>query len=631
MADWVVLKNTLCISNDGNVYYPLAKDLYPLFTEEQDEIQINDIELSDPRKTLSTLKYSSIGTVVKVSLQSTEKDIFFDAYVIKNGKNFSVTVHDGKIIDHFIVENKWYYISNDVTEIEDALQNAGIEANGCISLAQYLKLKNFEITKNAILFEDLVDLQSLQKKAIGEFDLSTLPLHAILYDYQKIGFLWIKSILENIDGCILGDEMGLGKTLQIITFAVLMRQKGPCSILVIAPISLLANWEKECNKFAPELNVLIHHGPHRISNYKNFTPYDIIVTSYSVVINDRNMMNMKKWDLVVLDEAQNIKNPTSSRAIACKSLNRKKSIAVSGTPFENHVTDVWSIVDFVKPGLLGNLDQFNKVITDDVNGGRMLEPILSSIMIRRIVKDVANELPSRIDIDQPLQMSSVECEEYARYLNEIKESVENDSISIAMIQKLRMYCTHPFIINENFAADPYTKSVKYQRLCEILENVIEKQEKIIVFTSYIKMFDLFERDLRSRYGINIWSINGETDVGERQKIVDTFNQYSSSAVLILNPRAAGTGLNITGANHVVHYNLEWNPALEDQASARAYRRGQCKTVFIYRLYYKNTVEQVVQEKIMRKRDIAKEAVVGASGDSFDEKDIIKVLNMTPQI
>lgn len=630
MADWVVLANTLCFSSNGNIYYPLAKDLYPLLTKEKDKIQFKDVELGDPKEFFPSLKQSSIGAAFKVCIESKDRSICLNAYSPKKGVNIPIAIHEGKIIDHFIFEEKWFYISSDTSEIEDALQEAGISSAGEISLAQYLKLKNFEIMRNVSLFEDTVDASLMQKSPIDDVDVSALPLRATLYDYQKTGFLWIRSILNNVNGCILGDEMGLGKTLQIITYAVSMQQKSQYSILVVAPISLLANWEQECHKFAPSLNVLVHHGSQRASNYKDFDPYDIVVTSYSVVINDLCMLNMKKWDLVVLDEAQNIKSPTSARTVACKSLNRKNAIAVSGTPFENHVTDVWSIVDFIKPGLLGSLDLFNEVISDDVDGGRKLEPILSSLMIRRLVKDVANELPPRIDIDQPLQMSPKECEEYVQYVDEIKGSSRTDRVSIGMFQKLRMYCTHPIITGNDVTIDPYSRSVKYQRLCEILEGILETREKAIIFTSYIKMFKIFEEDLRSRYGIKIWTINGETDVNDRQSIVDEFNQYSSSAILILNPRAAGTGLNITGANHVIHYNLEWNPALEDQSSARAYRRGQLKTVFVYRLYYKDTIEQVMQQRILRKRDIAKETVVGVAGDFLDEEDLLNALTMIPK-
>lgn len=630
MADWVVSANTLCISNNGNIYYPLAKDLYPLLTKEIDKIHFKDIEIGDPKEFFPSLKPSSIGAVLKVSIESKDGSICLHAYSQKNGTNIPIAIHEGKIIDHFIFEDKWFYISNDTSEIEDALQEACISSAGEISIAQYLKLKNFEIIRKTSLFEGAVDTTLMQKCPIDNVDMSALPLRATLYNYQKTGFLWIQSILNNVNGCILGDEMGLGKTLQIITYAVSIQQKGPCSILVVAPISLLANWEKECRKFAPSLNVLIHHGSQRASNFKDFDPYDIVVTSYSVVINDLCMMNMKKWDLVVLDEAQNIKNPTSARTIACKSLNRENSIAVSGTPFENHVTDVWSIVDFIKPGLLGSVDLFNEVFSDDIDGGQKLKPILSPLMIRRLVEEVADELPPRIDIDQPLQMSSKECEEYVQYIEEIKRSSQTDKISIGMFQKLRMYCTHPIIAGADGAEDPYSKSVKYQRLCEILEGVFKHEEKAIVFTSYLKMFEIFKEDLRSRYGVKIWTINGETDINDRQAIVDAFNQYSSSAVLILNPRAAGTGLNITGANHVIHYNLEWNPALEDQSSARAYRKGQSKTVFVYRLYYKDTIEQIMQQRIMRKREIAKETVVGVTGEALDEDDLLSVLTMIPK-
>ena len=269
MANWEILSNILCISNNGNIYYPYAKDLYPLFTKEVEKIQFNGIELQDPRNFISNLKYSSIGAILKTSIESKDRRIFLSTYVQKNESSTAIIIQDGKIIDHFVRENKWFYISTDVSEIEDALHEASITNSGEITLAQYLKLKNYEITRNEILFEDSVDSSSLQNYSINDFESSTLPLRAALYDYQKIGFLWIKFILENINGCILGDEMGLGKTLQIIAYAASMQQKGSYSILVVAPISLLVNWEKECRKFAPSLNILIHHGSQRVSNFKD--------------------------------------------------------------------------------------------------------------------------------------------------------------------------------------------------------------------------------------------------------------------------------------------------------------------------------------------------------------------------
>lgn len=286
----------------------------------------------------------------------------------------------------------------------------------------------------------------------------------------------------------------------------------------------------------------------------------------------------------------------------------------------------------MQPGLLGSLESYKETITDDISGGKKIEPILSPLMIRRLVADVAKDLPEKVVSTQALQMSEYECNEYSKYLSSLKNNIDSDKLTLGMLQQLRIYCTHPYAISgTNEFDDPTEVSIKYQRFCEIVEEIVSREEKIIVFTSYKNMFEIFKKDIPNRFGIQLWTINGETPVAERQQIVDRFNNLSGSAMLILNPRAAGTGLNITGANHVIHYNLEWNPALEDQSSARAYRRGQQKTVFIYRLYYSDTVEQVVNERIERKRDIASSAVIGNDGQSQDRADILRALELIPSI
>lgn len=627
--EWVLLSNTLCLAGGKENLFPLAKDIYPLLTQEKTEIVFQGVVLRSPILKIPSLRFSSIGSNLKAILESRDGLIYLKFCAQKKNKEFPLFMKNGRIIDHFIDDNKWYFVAGNIVEIEETLQDAGILDSGEISIAQYLDLKKAELLGLKKFFEDRVEVEQLRTRHFSSDLSASLPLKATLFEYQKVGVNWIKSILDNTHGCILGDEMGLGKTLQMIAYSLSICQNENRSILAIAPISLLANWEKECHKFAPSLNVCVHHGLQRTGNYKDLLSYDLIVTSYSTVVNDIHMLNMIQWDLVILDEAQNIKNPASSRAIACKSLGRKNSVAVTGTPFENHVTDVWSIVDFVCPGLLGSLSKFEALVTDDIQGGKKLEPILSSLMIRRLVKNVAQELPPRIDINQPLQMSEKECSEYISCLNSLKERAQTEEVSLAMIQPLRMFCTHPALENGSECDNPYSSSVKYQRLCEILENIIESREKVIIFTSYKKMFDIFEHDLPSRFGVRLWTINGETVVSERQQIVDVFNSHPLPAILVLNPRAAGTGLNITGANHVVHYNLEWNPALEDQSSARAYRKGQEKTVFVYRLFYANTVEQVIQERILRKRNIADVAVVGSTGEDSEATDVFAALNMVP--
>lgn len=302
-------------------------------------------------------------------------------------------------------------------------------------------------------------------------------------------------------------------------------------------------------------------------------------------------------------------------------------MAITGTPFENHVTDVWSLLDFIMPGMFGGESDFKYEVSDDMEGAKKLEPMLTSFMVRRRVKDVAQDLPEKVVIAQPLSMSDIEVDEY----EEIRNSLSGTkNATLPMLQKLRMYCTHPKLIDEFATDDLFKKSIKYQRTCEILEEIFSLNEKAIIFTSYQKMFEIFTDDISTRFGIPINCINGSTPVEERQKIVDEFNGIEGSALLILNPRAAGTGLNITAANHVIHFNLEWNPALEDQASARAYRRGQKKTTFIYRLYYKGTVEEVINERLDRKREMAETAVIGAEGSEADMQDIIKSINISPK-
>lgn len=488
-----------------------------------------------------------------------------------------------------------------------------------------------ELLNGTNLINNEVDTSRLQKPVNNEEE-PPMTLKANLFPYQRTGFLWIKSMLEESNGCILGDEMGLGKTMQVITEMLSLKARQQTPMLVVAPISLLVNWKRECAKFAPSLKTAVHYGHDRISNYKDFQNYDVIITSYTTVVSDIHMFNMIQWKFVALDEAQNIKNPFSARAKACKNINRVRSIAVSGTPFENHVTDIWSLIDFVQPGLLGSLENYKETITDDISGGKKIEPILSPLMIRRLVADVAKDLPEKVVSTQALQMSELECNDYNKYLSSLKSNIDSDKLTLGMLQQLRIYCTHPYAISgTNGLDDPSEVSIKYQRFCEIVEEIVSREEKIIVFTSYKNMFEIFMKDVPNRFGIKLWTINGETPVAERQQIVDRFNNLSGSAMLILNPRAAGTGLNITGANHVIHYNLEWNPALEDQSSARAYRRGQKKTVFIYRLYYTDTVEQVVNERIERKRDIASSAVIGNDGQSQDRADILKALELIPSI
>ena len=623
---WIIYQHHIAIEAEDEILHPDAGEIFSFVTGDHDYP-----EIPNPLVQMSFLRFSKVGAPIKCEIQSDDNNsISLHLFAIRKNKRCTIDLINGHIIDHGVADNEWFYLTGNIESIQVLLANAGILESGPISIGQYFALIRQEFFLEHKEVTNLVD-DSTVKKLLVPDGLVPAGIAANLYPYQKTGFLWIKNMLQISQGCILGDEMGLGKTLQIITVFQDLKDQLKVPMLVVAPVSLLENWKRECTKFAPNLDVFVHHGAKRTGRASELTKHDVIIISYNTAVSDLAMLKMIDWWCVVLDEAQNIKNPYSERAKSVKAITKKSGVAVTGTPFENHITDIWSLVDFAVPGLLGTLGTFQQNVSDDVLGAQIIEPILSPIMIRRQVKEVANDLPEKVIIPQPLAMSDSESHAYEAFRIEANNAANgNSAVTLSLLQKLRMFCTHRMICEGQEVADPYETSIKYQRFCEILEEIISLNEKVIVFTSYKKMFDIFSQDIPTRFGINVKTINGETPVEERQRIVDWFNAYDGSVMLALNPRAAGTGLNITGANHVIHYNLEWNPSLEDQASARAYRRGQEKTVFVYRLFYVNTVEQVVNERIERKRDIATAAVVGTDGIA-ERNDILKALTLAPDI
>ena len=610
---WIRANNHIAIQEDARIVHLEAEDVYSALQDGGFVFQGK--HYPSPEAAFPELVFSNISYNAVVKLYSDNKRIFIR---ITAGDSL-VDIVNGYMIDQ-IIDEDWHYISNAV-ELNKLFEGMNIKNESEISITAYLELLrrdfNSDIISNEVIRDTLrIDLD--YNKPTG--------LCANLYKYQQNGFAWMKYMLQNTHGCILGDEMGLGKTLQAIALVVERHNRGE-KCLVIAPVSLLDNWYNECAKFAPGLRVLIHHGASRTGSPTGFDNFDLIVTSYGHAVTDNILFRMIKWNLVILDEAQNIKNPNSSRSKRIKDIESDQRLAITGTPFENHVTDVWSLIDYILPGYLGSEKHFTSTISDDIVGAGKLEPILTSVMVRRLVRDVARDLPDKVIIAQPLTMLDEEANEYEN----IRENLQSEKISLGILQKLRMFCTYPGIQDENaMSGDPSKNSMKYERTCEILEEIFSRNEKAIIFTSYQKMFDIFTQDVPMRFRVPINTINGSTPVHERQSIVDWFNGLNESAVLVLNPRAAGTGLNITSANHVIHYNPEWNPAVEDQASARAYRRGQTKTTFIYRLYYKGTVEEVINERLNRKRNMAETAVIGADGTEADMQDIVNAISISPE-
>ncbi len=622
---WTVKDNVLTVSRDGEDCVVDAEKIYAAMINGSISSGI-DPELLSVQ--LPDLRFSKVSSSAFGYFWFDNSIIRFELRVTRRGQTISVPLFP-VLPNHLVLGNTWFYLANVSAELSSLLMEWGPDDDGGLSLGKYLHLiKAFQEKKIIEYIDDAGP--SLSNRHFPDETISA-PLTATLYPYQKDGFRWMKYVTGENCGCILGDEMGLGKTLQIIALLAERCSQADHHFLVIAPVTLLENWKREFSKFAPTVGTLIHHGSKRTGRYKDLLVPDVVIVSYGTAVSDVAMLNMIKWDVVVLDEAQNIKTPDAARTKAVKRLNRKIGIAVTGTPFENHMTDLWSILDFIAPGFVGTEAEFSAIFDDDSESAVSIEPILTPLMIRRRVAEVAQDLPERIDIPVVLRMDDREALLYDDQRQRILNDLAGKRATLVALQKLRMYCTHPSLVDDSFSfSDPAKVSSKYNHLCEILEEIIVQRGKAILFTSYTKMFEILQTDIPDRFGIPVLEINGDTPVPNRQPIVDQFSAYDGSALLVLNPRAAGTGLNITAANYVIHYNLEWNPALEDQASARAYRRGQKKTVFVYRLYYADTVEQIVNERIELKRSISELAVVGTKGKYENRDEIMAALMLSPR-
>ncbi len=524
---------------------------------------------------------------------------------------------------HVVLGEKWFPIdSSCAEEVCSALEAAGATTGRLRSLSAFMQLR-----KNGGVVEDSIGSRVISPLAFISTTDDAPTVSATLYPYQLSGWRWIRFIRAEGLGGVLADEMGLGKTLQVIS-AICDQPAdvaGPC--LIVAPGSLLENWRREFTRFAPMLRVLKHHGPVRTGRPADLRSIDVVVTSYDNLVRDNSLLSMIEWEMVVLDEAQYIKNPDAQRTKAAKHLPRRASLAVTGTPIENRLLDLWSIVDFVLPGQLEDRSEFEARYSEDVDGAALLESHVSPFMLRRRISDVAQDLPPRIDISQVVEMSDQEAVEY----DEIRDRIVRDygaAATLVSLTELRRFCAHPALLSGATSANAIGFS-KFQRLDDILREIFNNKEKVLVFTSFTAMADMISRHISSRLHVFSAVIDGRLPIDERQPLIDTFSSVCGAGALVLNPRAGGAGLNITAASHVVHYNPEWNPALEDQASARAYRRGQELPVTVHRLLMADSVEDVISERLVRKREIAATAVVGVEGSKEDYGDIINALSRSP--
>lgn len=529
---------------------------------------------------------------------------------------------------HLVADGVWYALDPDQSaEVSELLKSASVSLGSARSLKSFLAVK--KAASSGAPVEDRMAERAVSPLAFAPpADDKPTGVNATLYPYQTMGWRWLKFLLAEGVGGLLADEMGLGKTLQIIS-ALSDAGAGPLKpALIAAPGSLLENWKREITRFAPALKVLKHHGPTRTGRPADLEPFDVVITSYDNVVRDNSLLNMIDWRVIILDEAQYIRNPTAQRTQAVKSLRRQAGLAVTGTPVENRLLDLWSIMDFVLPGHLGDAASFQKHFSDDVDGAALLEPLVSPLMLRRRIADVAKDLPPRIDIPQIVELEEEEAAHYDRIRDRIAQEYGKAATLVALTA-MRRFCAHPSLVDDEHGNhDPMAFS-KFRRLDEIVEEIFSGGEKVIIFTSFTVMADMIAGHVEKRFNAFAGVIDGRLPIDDRQPMIDRFSGIAGGAALVLNPKAGGAGLNITAANHVIHYNPEWNPALEDQASARAHRRGQELPVTVHRLLVADTVEDVIDARLARKRALSGTAVIGVEGADDDYADIVAALGRSP--
>ena len=467
-------------------------------------------------------------------------------------------------------------------------------------------------------------------------------LKAKLYPYQEQGIAWMKSALESVGGVILADEMGLGKTIQIIAILLLKEPDNENPALIVCPTTLIANWCREITRFAPTLTIIVHRGANRTGFYKDLMRSQVVITTYETLVNDISLFRGVEWSFLVCDEAQAAKNPVSQRRRVLGEIPRRYTIPVTGTPMENTLVDLWSLGDLAIPGMLGDRETFSSCYPDTELGATELSTVLDTIILKRQVKDVADDLPERTDVDFPVELETSAEQEYIRIKNEAIAEYGAAGKLVAVGQ-LALYCAHPWLRIKNTADSDWEDNVelhqssssslftpKMEVCVQLLKESFMTGKKVLVFAAYNHCGELIKKASSQKLlPTAYWNaINGSTPQSDRQAIVDEFSQYNGPAVLVLNPKAAGTGLNITAATVVIHYTQNWNPALEMQASARAHRRGQELPVTIYRLYYQGTVEETMVERSHWKRELGMMAVPISSRE---KQDIENALAIKPSV
>ncbi len=602
---------------------------------------------------LSEFKISQSPLIINADIDFSENSDSFEMELY-------CTIGDNRIefeeIQQFYQQGQKYFYFENIGNIEIPI-NRLIMINKSLSIVDAVKnpMGKWEIkTFRAGIVAELTEqgtVATMSKKfeifwdKISNFNSMeeiSLPsgIKAEFREYQRKGFSWLWFLYSFGLNGILADDMGLGKTLQALTLIQKAKEEdGSIPNLVICPTSVVFNWEAEIEKFAAGLKCLNLTGSARKDYFKKIKDYDVVITSYALLRRDIEELKKIEFRTIILDESQNIKNYGSITAQSAKQLNGLHRLALSGTPIENRLSELWSVFDYLMPGFLYDLNEFNYryAVPIQEKGDKTVESRLKKqvypFILRRMKRDIAKDLPDKIENIAYCKMTPDQRDFYLDVLDSTRQEIfekigadgfkKNKMSVFSALLRLRQICCHPRLYDKT-GERGVNESGKFEHFKEMLEEIISEGHRILLFSQFVQMLDIIKAWFEEA-GIKYEYLTGETK--DRQKAVNNFNNNTSIPVFLISLKAGGTGLNLTGADYVIHYDPWWNPAVEDQATDRAHRIGQTKNVFVYRLITKGSVEEKIMKLKEKKRNLLDTVIstqrdIGQSITFEDIKDIL---------
>lgn len=490
-----------------------------------------------------------------------------------------------------------------------------------------------------IEFDEKTDEFMLSLYGKQNFEIYDEPpgLQGQLRDYQKRGYSWLRYMEQlGLNPC-LADDMGLGKTVQIIALLLsdekdnTSKRSNHASNLLVVPISVLGNWEKELARFAPQLKVMVYHSKPELEDLTGFKEADVVITTFSMIRRDVKVFQKMRWRRIVVDEAQNIKNPNATQTKALVSLKADHYLAVTGTPIENSLMDLWSLFHFLNGGYLGTAIQFKRTFHRVPENRDQLKRLVEPFILRRLKtdKNIISELPDKIEQKVYCQLTTEQAALYQNVVKHLEQSMKNTQGTddkelskmnmLATLTRLKQICNHPAQFLQDNSVFSKERSLKLQRLEEIVEEAIEREESVLIFSQYQEICTALHKELSKKY--NTYLLHGGTVRTQRDRMIGEFQDPSTPpSLFILSLKAGGVGITLTKASQVIHFDRWWNPAVENQATDRAFRIGQDKKVLVHKFVTMGTLEEQVDQMIESKKTLS-ESILSENDDASWLKDL----------